>query len=141
MLEAGSPKATAFFPLLDMKEIYHSTMSMFLSWLSSQYPSQYPLSAALHHRSQAIQIIRQRLSQGMHDDATYINILCSMQTDVNSVHVISSLSLLTETGAFGQRECFGGASERPGCAFTINNRGFKSVLPIDQTKVSSVVNF
>jgi hypothetical protein len=113
MLDAGTPEATALFPLLDLRNIYHSTMSMFLSWLSTVYPSQYPLSAALHHRSQALPIIRQRLSQGMRDDATYINILCIMQTDVGLVRVISSLFVLTETGTSGQQLRFDGASKRP----------------------------
>jgi len=82
MLDAGSQQSAAFFPLIDTKEVYHSVMSMFLSWLSTQYPSQYPLSAAVHHQTQAITVIRRRLSQGIQDDETYVNILCAMQADV-----------------------------------------------------------
>lgn len=82
MLDAGSSSAADFFPILDLKVIYHGIMGMFLCWLSTQYPTQYPLSAALFHQSQALPALRNRLSQGIHDNETYFNILCAMQTDV-----------------------------------------------------------
>lgn len=83
MLNAGSSSTAAFFQTINLDEVYHAVMGMLLSWLVSQYPTQYPASAALFHQTEAISIIRQRLSQGLHDEVTYLSILCAMQTSVS----------------------------------------------------------
>src|SRR6202012_877065 len=83
MLDAGNPYAVAFFSTVDFQAIYHAVMGVFLSWLSTQYPSLYPISAALHHQGQAIPILRRRLTRGLYNDETYISILCAMQTEVS----------------------------------------------------------
>jgi predicted DNA-binding protein (UPF0278 family) len=82
MLDAGAPYAANFFPILDFKEVYYSVMGMFLSWLATQFPTQYQISAALFYQAQAIPILRDRLSRGLYNDETYFSILCAMQTDV-----------------------------------------------------------
>jgi hypothetical protein len=102
MLDAGSPCATNFFLIVDLKAIYHSIMGMFLSWLSTQYPTQYPLSAALFHHSQALPLLRSRLAQGLHDNETYLAILCSMQTEVRlGFSFLSWMRFLTVSGTVG----------------------------------------
>lgn len=85
MLDAGNPYAGAFFPTIDLKVIYHAVMGVFLSWLSTQYPSKYPISAALYHQGKAIPILRRLLSEGVYNDETYVSILCAMQTEVRPI--------------------------------------------------------
>ena len=81
MLDAGNPHALGFFPAVDLREVYHAVMSALLGWLYFQYPSQHPLSAAIFHQGQAIPLLRQRFSQGLHNDETYLILLCLLQTD------------------------------------------------------------
>ncbi len=83
MLDAGSPATAAFFPTIDLKEVYHAVVGMLLSWLATQFPTQYTLSSARFHQVQAISKLRQRLSQGQHNEETYLGVLCAMQTAVS----------------------------------------------------------
>jgi hypothetical protein len=88
MLDAGSPHAVSFFSVINFKEIYHAAMGMLLSWLHGEFPKVYTLSAARFHQAQAIPILRQRLAQGMHNDETYVIMLCAMQTDVRRADMV-----------------------------------------------------
>lgn len=92
MLDVGTPYADEFFPILDFKEVYHSVMGMFLCWLSTQYPTQYPISCGLIHQARAIPILRDRLSRGIHDNETYFGILCAMQTDVRKMEILYDIA-------------------------------------------------
>jgi len=96
MLDAGNPYAVAFFSTVDFKVIYHSVMAVFLSWLSTQYPSRYPISAALYHQGQAIPTVRRRLTQRLYNDETYISILCAMQAEVRPNHVLYTCGISYE---------------------------------------------
>ena len=82
MLDAGSPAAARYFPTVEFSLIYHAAMGMMLCWLATQFPSVYPIGAALHHQAQSLPIIRQRLSKRIFDSGTFLNILCAMQTSV-----------------------------------------------------------
>jgi hypothetical protein len=82
MLDSASASAALFFITVDLKEVYYSLMALILTWLSTAYPSQYPLSAGLFYHGKAIPHLRQRLSKRFHDNETYISILCVMQTEV-----------------------------------------------------------
>ncbi|KAK5056614.1 hypothetical protein LTR84_012146 [Exophiala bonariae] len=81
MLDAGSVSAAAFFSTISFGEVEHAVMGMFYSWLATQFPTQFQISAALHHRGKAISVVRHRLSQDLYDNETYLNILCTMQTE------------------------------------------------------------
>jgi len=123
MLDAGNPYAVAFFSTLDFKAVYHSVMSVFLSWLSTQYPSMYPISAALYHHGQAIPLLRRRLTQGLHNDETYISILCAMQTEVSKIDIVhTAAELKIGLGINGQRECSNCPSEWPRNSFESYDR-------------------
>lgn len=86
MLDAGSPSATGFFPTIDFTDIYYSAMGMFLTWMSSRWPSSYPLSAALYHQGRGLPILRRRLAQGLYDNETCMMVLCTMQSEVISTY-------------------------------------------------------
>ncbi|KAJ9611492.1 hypothetical protein H2200_004676 [Cladophialophora chaetospira] len=79
MLDAGSPYTVSFFPTIAMDDVYHAVVGMLLSWLATQFPTQYPMSTALYHQAQALAAIRQRLNQGIYDEVTYLSVLCAMQ--------------------------------------------------------------
>jgi hypothetical protein len=81
-------------------------MGLVLTWLSIAYPSQYPLSAGLFYHAKAIPHLRQRLSQGLHDDETYLSILCVMQTEVRSQLPNTNQSFLTEQAVLGNMDAF-----------------------------------
>jgi hypothetical protein len=102
MLDAGNPSAMAFFPSVDLRDVYHAVMGMLLSWLASQFPSQYPLDAALYHQAQSIPLIRERLSGRMLNEATFLSILCAMQTDVCPNTKRINIASLTDLGTPGQ---------------------------------------
>lgn len=112
MLDAGNPSAMAFFPSVDLKDVYHAIMGMLLSWLASQFPSQYPLDVALYHQAQSIPLIRERLSSSILNEATFLSILCAMQTDVSSNTKIRSIVSLTDLGTPRQRKGSLGSPER-----------------------------
>ena len=85
MLEAGTPAAIASFKTIELNNVYHAVMGVCLTWLATQFPTQYSLSAARHHQEQAIPILRQRLSERAYDEETHLSILCAMQTAVSSL--------------------------------------------------------
>jgi|SRR5271163_2144377 len=99
ILDSGNPCAMTFFPTVDLKEVFHAVMAVLMSWISVQWPCQVPLSVALFYQSQAITLLRQRLAQGLHNDETYLCILCAMKTDVRSVtrHILQFADFLTKT--------------------------------------------
>ena len=87
MLDAGSPYTNDFFPTINVDEVYHAVVGMLLTWLVTQFPTQYPMSAALFHQAEAISTLRERLSRGIYDEVTYLSVLCAMQTAVSLTQI------------------------------------------------------
>lgn len=109
MLDAVTVCAAAFFSSVDLKNAYYSVMSARLTWLSTQYPNQFSSTTALHYHSQAIQLLRRRFRDGIHNDETCFSALCAMQTDVSFAQGVDIRNSLTGLGAFRQSKRFIGS--------------------------------
>jgi hypothetical protein len=86
-LDKGIPTSNP--PITNANEIYHAVMGMLLSWLSTRYPTKYPLSAALHYHGLNISRLRYRLSQRKFNEETFVNVLCAVQTEVRIAYIIA----------------------------------------------------
>jgi hypothetical protein len=101
MLDGGSVAAAKFFITISLKEVYYPVMGLILTWISTVFPSQYPLSAGLFYHAKAIPQLRQRLCQGLHDNDTYISILCVMQTEVRTKTPYCTFKVSNRIGDIG----------------------------------------
>ncbi|KAJ9616872.1 hypothetical protein H2200_000592 [Cladophialophora chaetospira] len=82
MVDTGS-ETVAIFESIPPEEICEAFLLVVFSWLCIRNPEQYQ-SSVLFHQTRTLSMLRERLSQGLHDLKTHIILMCIMQTDVGS---------------------------------------------------------